>query len=279
MVPHELWQMTASHSQFEIVEWQLYNGTLNSEQAALFAQMKAVVDDMRRPEEPIFYTWFEHCQWKWKQREYAWILEQLGPNLAGRKVMDAGCGYTPLIRHLAAQGCEAHGFDWDAIEAESNMEKSAALLHGKLVKYSKQDIRAMQWPSDYFDATVCVSVLEHLWSAQGFFQKAFDKFFPARYKEFHNRNVRRAIDEMVRVTRPGGLIIITLDCGYGYAIPVPVIEKLMGIEIKGFPSVETLRSYWERDEYYTGKNTAIPGHPRDYTAFMITLRKKHAHTT
>lgn len=268
--------MTARTLMFDIIDWQLYNGNLTSEQAAMFARMKPVVDDMRRPDEPIFYSWFEHCQWKWKQREYVWILEQLGPDLVGRKVMDAGCGYTPLIRYLASQGCEAHGFDWDAIEAESNMAKSASLLHGNLVKYSKQDIRAMNWPSDYFDATVCVSVLEHLWSAQGFFQKAFDKFFPAKYKEFHFRNIRRAVDEMVRVTRPGGLIVLTMDCGFGYAIPVKVIERLMGIEITAFPSVEILRSYWQRDEYYSSMNQAIPGTPREYTAFMITLRKKNA---
>lgn len=268
--------MTTSHHSFDIVDWKLYDGQLTVEQAAIFERMKPVVDDMRRPTEPIFYSWFEHCQWRWKQREYVWILEQLGMDLKDRKVMDAGCGYTPLIRYLASQGCEAYGFDWDAIEAESNMERSASLLYGNLVKYSKQDIRAMNWPSDYFDATVCVSVLEHLWSAQGFFQKAFDYFLPAKYKEFHFRNIRRAVDEMVRVTRPGGLIILTMDCGYGYAIPVGVIERLTGIRIAVFPSAETLRSYWERDVYYSEKNKAIPSAPREYTAFMITMRKKHA---
>ena len=130
---------------FEVIEWQIWDGTLTPQQFALFAQMNPVVDDMNRPGDKVFYSWFEHCQWKWKQREYAWVLSHL--NLVSPsqlKVMDAGCGYTPLIRYLASINMDAYGFDWDAVDLESNLTKSSTLVNGDRVHYHKQDIRAMK---------------------------------------------------------------------------------------------------------------------------------------
>lgn len=201
---------------FEVIEWQIWDGTLTAEQFALFAQMKPVVDNMHHPGNQAIYSWYEHCQWKWKQREYTWILSNL--NLvapSGHKVLDAGCGYTPLIRYFASINMDAYGFDWDAVELESNLTKSSMLAYGDRVHYHKQDIRSMKWPSDFFDYTVSVSVLEHLWLADGLIKKIVDKLLPIPVKIFPNENIRRALSEFIRVTRPGGLVVLTMDCGYG----------------------------------------------------------------
>ena len=262
---------------FEVVKWQVWDGTLTQDQFALFARMKPVVDDMNRHDDPVLYSWYEHCQWKWKQREYAWVLSHLDlASPTGRKVLDAGCGYTPLIRYLASIGMEAYGFDLDAVEQQSNLPKSSTLLYGDLVRYHKQDIRAMKWPSDFFDYTVCVSVLEHLWFAEGLLKKAVGKLLPHQAKFFHLENLRRALSEFARVTRSGGLIILTMDCGYGGGLRVEVVEKLLGIRVPDFPDIETIRSYWEGDEYYSKQNRIYPGAPREYTAFIAVLRKVDA---
>jgi len=261
---------------FEILEWQLYDGLLPQDQLDLFMRMKPIVEDMNRPDDLTLYLWYEICQWKWKQREYAWVLSHLDLNAtAGRKVMDAGCGYMPLIRYLASIGMEAYGFDLDDDKQTCSLAKSSTLLFGNLVRFQKQDIRAMNWPSDYFDYTLSVSVLEHLYRGQGFFQRVFDKFLPRTKKYFHIQTVRQTLHELIRVTRPGGLIVLTMDCGYGGGLPIFVIEKLLNIRILNFPDIETIRSYWRSDEYYTAKNRILPSTPREYTAFMCVLKKPH----
>ena len=265
---------TATYSNVQVSKWSTWDGSLSNVQQELFAKMKPVVDDMNRESDPAFFTWYEHTQWQWKQWEYSSVLNQIDLSAAaGCKVLDAGCGYTPLIRYLASIGMEAYGFDWDAKEIESNLSKSSSLLHGNLVKYHKQDMRDMKWPSDFFDYTVCVSVLEHLFAGQNIFQKAVDKFLPPENKVFHINNVRRAIHEMIRVTKPGGQIILTMDCGFGGGIPVQAVEKLLDIQIKPFPDIETIRQFWKNDEYYMHRNRMLPGVPREYTSLLAVLQK------
>lgn len=259
---------------FEILEWNLWDGKITDEQFELFARMRNIVDDMNRPDDPVIYSWYEHTQWKWKQCEYAWVLSHLKIPLVKKKVLDAGCGYTPLIRYLASIGMDAYGFDWDVM---SDIQKKASrLLNGDLVKYHKQDIRAMNWQSDFFDYSVSVSVLEHLIGTLSYLKKALNTLFPRKYKLFLLDNIRSALGELIRVTKPGGLIILTMDRGYGGGIPVRYVEKLFDITIDDFPGIETIRSYWQRDEYYSHKNKIYPGTPREYTAFLIVLRKDHA---
>ena len=54
-----------------------------------------------------------------------------------------------------------------------------------------------------------------------------------------------------------------------------MIENLFGIRVSDFPDIKTIRSYWRNDEYYSKQNKIYPGTPRDYTAFMIVLRKTY----
>ena len=263
---------------FSVAEWQLWDGTLSAIKYALFARMKPLVDDMNREDDPIIYSWYEHCQWKWKQWEYASVLSYLDlVSPCGRKVLDAGCGYTPLIRYLASIGMDAHGFDWDVDEWKSSLGKSSELLFGERVKYRNQDITAMDWQSGFFDYTVSVSVLEHLYGAQRLLQRVFDRPFPRSRKYFAAKSIRQALAELIRVTKPGGLIILTMDCGYGGGIPAAVVQKLLGIRISHFPDIELIRSYWRSDDYYSSRNRIYPSTPREYTALLAVLRKANAH--
>lgn len=262
---------------FDVVEWRCWDGTLSNDQEALFKRLEQVVEDMNREDDPLIYSWYEHCQWKWKQWEYASVLSYLDlVTPFGRRILDAGCGYTPLIRYFSSIGMDAYGFDWDVNERLSQLAKSATLLFGKFVHYHKQDIRAMKWSSDFFDYTVSVSVIEHLFGAQGFFQKIIDRMLPPQKKYFHIQTLKRTLKELIRVTKPGGLIVLTMDCGYGGGLPVTVVEKLLGIRIPDFPNVETIRSYWKSDNYYSNKNRIFPSTPREYTALLAILRKSNA---
>jgi SAM-dependent methyltransferase len=262
---------------FQIVQYRFWDGMLSNDQRALFGRLKPLVDDMNREDDPIIYSWYEHCQWKWKQWEYTSVLSciDLSPPI-GSKVLDAGCGYTPLIRYLCSVGMDGYGFDWDVDERLSSLAKNETLLFGNLVHYHNQDIRAMAWPSDFFDYTISISVLEHLYGGRGLLQRAIDRLLPRSKKYFSFKTIRHTFEELVRVTKPGGLIILTMDCGYGGGLPVPVVEKLLGIHIVHFPDIETIRSYWKGDDYYSCQNRIYPRTPREYTSFFAILRKNDA---
>ena len=259
---------------FTIENYDVYNGQLSKQDSKHLEGMKPFIEDMNRPNDPIMYSWYEHCMWKWKKREYAYILNNIHTESSfGQKVLDAGCGYTPLIRYLASLGMDAYGFDWDAKEIHSNLKKSSTLLYGNAVNYEKQDLCKIEWPSDYFDYVACVSVLEHLQGGATIWQRLINKFFPAEKKPFQLKKVQLAINELLRCTKNGGSIIITMDCGWGGGIRPFLVEKLFGISLDDFPNLEQIRTFWKSDDYYSLKNVVYPRHPRDYTAFMITLRK------
>jgi len=257
---------------FTVERWELWDGSLSPDHERLASTLNSVLEDMNREADPVIYTWYEHAQWKWKRWEYASVLATLPAAPAGLRVLDAGCGYTPLIRHVASLGTDAYGFDWDLNAAESNLSISSSLLFGDRVSYRQQDIRAMSWPSDYFDVTLSVSVLEHLYQAEGFPAKVWDRL-AGSHKPFHYRNVARAIQDLVRVTKPGGLIAITMDCGYGGGIPPSEVERLFDIKFPSFPNVDTIREYWRHDDYYMRRNKIYPNTPREYTGFFAVLRK------
>jgi SAM-dependent methyltransferase len=261
------------HSDFRVVRHDLWRGSLSPSQQVLFEKMKPTVDDLARKDDPILYSWYEPAQWSWKRWEYTSVMSGIDlESAAGKRVVDAGCGYTPLIRFLGSIGMEAYGFDLDADPKVSSLPKSATLMHGSAVKYHARDLRNIDWPNDYFDYSISISTLEHLYGGRGFFQRAFDHFLPPTAKVFSPRTVAHCIDEMVRITKPGGRVLLTLDTGYT-GIPVPAVERILGIDLSGFPDIETVRSYWASDDYYMHRNTMYPPQLREYTALFVELQK------
>jgi SAM-dependent methyltransferase len=265
--------MSSIGASARVVHWQLWKGEFTDAQAALIAPMQPLFDEMKASSDHHLSDWYDHTQWRWKRWEYATVLAHLPLGDPGTRVMDAGCGYTPLVRYLGGLGMQAYGFDWDMNPAESQLGRAASLLHGDRVTFSNQDMRRMDWPPDYFDYTVSVSVLEHLFFSPHFAGKVYDYFLPPQHKYFHVENLASAVRDLIRVTKPGGNLLLTMDCGYGDALRLSVIEKIFGIAIDGFPDAETLRSYWTADPYYSQRNQKIPSTPRGYTSLFLHLEK------
>jgi ubiquinone/menaquinone biosynthesis C-methylase UbiE len=70
------------------------------------------------------------------------------------------------------------------------------------VKYGLGDAIKLQFEDNSFDRVLCISVLEHLEE-----EKIDDK-----YVNYHKQNLDViAIADMLRVLRPGGLLILTFD--------------------------------------------------------------------
>jgi SAM-dependent methyltransferase len=105
------------------------------------------------------------------------ILATLGP-LRGRRVLDLGCGKGRFARTLAARGARVVGLD-----------VSAAMLSaasGAALDRVQGSARRLPFRDGSFDAAIAVEVFEHL----------------------EPRTIDDACDELRRVLRPGGLLVL-----------------------------------------------------------------------
>lgn len=127
--------------------------------------------------------------------EYAERKEQADPipileTLKSRKaqtVCDAGCGCGAYVRRLAQQGFTVKGFDVSgrAVEiAEDILEKS-----GLTAELRAASVLKTGYPDNEFDAVVCRDVLDHI----------------------PKEEAKQTVRELCRITKPGGIILLTLD--------------------------------------------------------------------
>ena len=111
----------------------------------------------------------------------------------GNKVLDLGCG--PGIDTLALSGIvgptgEVHGVDYDAAMVMEARRRAEASGVSTWVSHQQADASTLPWPDGFFDASRSERVFQHLLQPE------------------------RALAEMVRVTRPGGWIVV-LDTDWG----------------------------------------------------------------
>lgn len=111
------------------------------------------------------------------------------PSWAGRKVLDLGCGVGRMTVPLVAAGAEVTAFDNSQKMLDlcaQNLEAAGAGGRAELVKGSA---RELPFEDGGLEVVCCLGVLEHL---------------PA--------DVRRlALEEMIRVTAPQGLILLVVN--------------------------------------------------------------------
>ena len=104
------------------------------------------------------------------------------------QVCDAGCGCGVYSFKLAQHGFSVSGFD---------MAEDAILLTKKLLsekgfsaeEFKRANILATGYPDSCFDAVVARDVVDHMTIKHGI----------------------RAIEELLRIVRPGGYVLLTLD--------------------------------------------------------------------
>lgn|GEM_PF-626279 len=96
------------------------------------------------------------------------------PDLAGKHVLEVGCGRGHLLRVLQAAGARAFGVDVNP----------QAIVQGEVEEMAVADATFLPFPDDHFDGLVSVHTIEHL--------PALDE----------------ALAEMVRVVHPGGRLLL-----------------------------------------------------------------------
>lgn len=104
-----------------------------------------------------------------------------------KTVCDAGCGCGMFTRKLAFHGFTVSGFD---------IAPQAVKIAGELVKDApaRAELKTASvldtgYPADWFDCVISRSVLDHMPKADGV----------------------AAVRELYRITKPGGLLLLTLD--------------------------------------------------------------------
>lgn len=99
----------------------------------------------------------------YQQARYGWILKTLG-NVAGKKILDLGCGDGSLTYILTKNGAEVIGVDNEGLGLKYANENLESVNYRKNLKYKFVTASAYQLPfdPDTFDAVVCCDVVEHL---------------------------------------------------------------------------------------------------------------------
>jgi SAM-dependent methyltransferase len=161
-------------------------------------------------------------QWS-RQWEYPYALAQLEKRIASvrtTRILDAGAGVTFFPYFLA----DRH----ERIEIEcADSDRTLAQIHAAVrsassdrVHFGEADLRTLPYSDRSFDAVYCLSVLEHT----------------HRYDS--------VVEELHRVLRPGGMLIVTFDISVdGEAdIPLPRAKLLIDLLERRFPAMQDLPS-------------------------------------
>src|ERR1051326_4225198 len=144
-----------------------------------------------------------------KHMEYPWAIVH-GDFKPGMSVLDAGCGRGILQYYLARKGYRVSGCDIDGFRSRKllRLQRVAHSLHlapepdltsrlrrngrffGVGVDYHIEPMQRLTWSDATFDRVCSISVLEHI-------QPQSEQ--------------KKAVEELSRVLKPGGLMILTLD--------------------------------------------------------------------
>ena len=148
---------------------------------------------------------------------------------SGMKCADIGCGTSPFTMYLS-ELCGTNnvtGFDPDEIKGNSihsTFGANRTLLNRIGINFKCNSMEVLKAPDESFDRVFCMSVLEHIEE-------------PAIWQ--------KGVKEMVRILKPGGRLIITMDIG----INTPLTNPIDIIKYAGLPLSGTLNLQWPKERF------------------------------
>ncbi len=131
--------------------------------------------------------------------EYGALLSNV--NFKDKKVLDIGVGTSLLPFYLA----DKHSSRVTALDLPKPMENpyQTRIKDNSLVDYKSASVLKLPYKDKSYDITLAISTLEHL-------DANYQSMQPIAYQKFI-KNTQKAIQEMIRVTKSGGIIYITTD--------------------------------------------------------------------
>lgn len=154
-----------------------------------------------------------------RQWEYPWAIMN-SKIKAGQRVLDAGCGSTPLLPYLFNRGCLCYGID-NKFSYEIHPFSSWSLKMRPLVFLSKvyplyllfnpNPMEGLNNPAKVLGMQI--NYIKASLTNQPFAENSFDRIFCISTLEHLNKdNMLKAASEFKRILKKGGLLIVTLDC-------------------------------------------------------------------
>lgn len=118
-------------------------------------------------------------------RAYELLLRE---GVEGKQVLDYACGLGKWSVHLAQLGGRVSGFDLSSVAIAHAKERAA--YNGLEIRFDEADAAALPYGDEQFDIAVGVAALHHVIKYPG------------------------SADELLRVMRPGGVVIFTENFGH-----------------------------------------------------------------
>lgn len=154
---------------------------------AFFKVTKGIYDVEEKFHKILNCNYMRDSMHNTRRFEYPWIVGALPADMG--KVLDVGSGGTSITAYLAYLGNEYYALDHDAnaIRQIDTIRDTLDLFNLRPVKCDAKDMSV--FPDNTFDTTISISVIEHM---------SKDDF-------------KKAVDEIVRVTKSSGTILLTMD--------------------------------------------------------------------
>lgn len=131
--------------------------------------------------------WRDSTHWS-RRCEYPWAFISLHPYSRTEVVLDAGSDGSPFQFGLATQAGKVYSLDNRPGHSEMVTAAAEVLKLDNVIPIAG-DITKMPFQADFFDKVFCISVLEHI----------------------PKKDIEPALGELIRVTKPGGSIALTMD--------------------------------------------------------------------
>lgn len=168
-----------------------------------------------------------------KYWEYPWIVANARFQ-EGIEVLDAGCGTAALQYVLAHAGMNMHGIDPNENVGWHGIDRSLAKRFGCEIEYRREGIENISYGDNTFDRVICASVIEHCRAAR------VENEAMTPQTEADQVLQRRMMEEMIRVLKPGGILVLTTDLNIPRSsslleanVNVQNLIATLGVEMEG----------------------------------------------